>query len=180
MSKIINLITISRILLGPVIFLLILYFDRYFIALMLFLIAGITDYVDGYLARKYNKVSTLGEILDPIADKILITFVLITISIYFSSSYIGMASAIIISREIWVAALRDLNSRNNNVAATSVTFIAKTKTSVQIFTIIIYFIGIILNNMLIIILADILLAISLVITIYTGLEYTILSLKKSE
>ena len=83
MSKIINLITISRILLGPVIFLLILYFDRYFIALMLFLIAGITDYVDGYLARKYNKVSTLGEILDPIADKILITFVLITISIYF-------------------------------------------------------------------------------------------------
>jgi phosphatidylglycerophosphate synthase len=50
--------------------------DGYLLALILFFLAGITDYFDGYLARKYNAVSQLGEILDPIADKILILFVL--------------------------------------------------------------------------------------------------------
>ena len=45
--------------------------NGYFSALLLFFLAGITDYFDGYLARKYNAVSKLGEILDPIADKFL-------------------------------------------------------------------------------------------------------------
>ena len=64
--------------------------------------------MDGYLARKYDAVSKLGEILDPIADKILILFVLFGLAINLSSYLIGFIGAIIITREIWVGALRDL------------------------------------------------------------------------
>ena len=57
----------------------------YLLALVLFFLAGVTDYFDGYLARKYNAVSQLGEILDPIADKILILFVFFGLAINLSS-----------------------------------------------------------------------------------------------
>ena len=71
MITFINLLTFSRIVLAAVIFLLLMSSDGYLLALILFYIAGFTDWLDGYLARKYNAVSQLGEILDPIADKIL-------------------------------------------------------------------------------------------------------------
>jgi CDP-diacylglycerol--glycerol-3-phosphate 3-phosphatidyltransferase len=147
--------------------------DRYLLALMLFFIAGITDYFDGYLARKYNSVSQLGEILDPIADKILILFVLFGLAINLSSYLIGFTGAIIITREIWVGALRDLNARNGRSDATKVTFLAKIKTSVQLFTLSIYLFGLVINNMLVIIIGDVFVLISLLITLYTGFIYTV-------
>jgi len=152
--------------------------DGYLLALVLFFLAGVTDYFDGYLARKYNAVSNLGEVLDPIADKILILFVLFGLAINLSSYLIGFIGAIVITREIWVGALRDLNARNGKSEATKVTFLAKIKTTVQLFTLSIYLLGLALNNMLIIIIADIFLFISLFITLYTGLIYTINSLKE--
>ena len=146
--------------------------DRYLLALVLFFLAGVTDYFDGYLARKYNAVSQLGEILDPIADKILILFVLFGLAINLSSYLIGFIGATIITREIWVGALRDINARNRKSDATKVTFLAKIKTTIQLFTISIYLLGLALNNMLFIIIGDVLLLISLLITIYTGFIYT--------
>ena len=151
--------------------------DGYFLALALFFLAGITDYFDGYLARKYNATSQLGEILDPIADKILILFVLFGLAVNLSSYLIGFIGAAIITREIWVGALRDLNARNGNNDATKVTFLAKIKTTTQLFTISIYLFGLAINNMLIIVIADIFLFISLFITLYTGLIYSLNSFK---
>ena len=180
MSIFINILTFLRIFLAAIIFILLMSPDGYFLALILFFLAGITDYFDGYLARKYNAESQLGEILDPIADKILILFVLFALAINLSSYLIGFVGAIIITREIWVGALRDLNARNGKSDATKVTFLAKIKTAAQLFTIFIYLFGLALNNMLIIIVADILLFISLFITIYTGLIYTLNTLKKDE
>jgi len=180
MRTFINILTLSRIFLAALIFLLLISPDRYLLALILFFLAGITDYFDGYLARKYNAVSQLGEILDPIADKILILFVLFGLSINFSSYLIGFIGAIIITREIWVGALRDLNSRNGRSNATKVTFLAKIKTTVQLFTLSIYLFGLVINNMLIIMIADIILFISLFITLYTGLTYTLNTLKTDE
>ena len=180
MSIIINIITLSRILFAALIFILLMSPDGYTYALVLFFLAGITDYFDGYLARKYNAVSQLGEVLDPIADKILIVFVLFGLAINLSSYLIGFIGAVIITREIWVGALRDLNARNGRTDATKVTFLAKIKTTVQLFTIAIYLFGLTINNMLIIVIADILLFISLFITLYTGLIYTLNSLKKNE
>ena len=154
--------------------------DSYLSALVLFFLAGITDYLDGYFARKYNAVSQVGEILDPIADKILIIFILFGLAVNLSSYLIGFIGAIIITREVWVGALRDLNARNGKSDATKVTFLAKIKTSVQLLTIFIYLFGLTLNNMLIIVIADIFLFISLFITLYTGLIYTYNTFKKDK
>ena len=165
-------------MLGVIIFLLLTRSDSYWLALILFFIASITDYFDGYLARKFNSTSEIGEILDPIADKILIVFLLFAISVLLSSFYIAFVAALIITREIWVGALRDYNARQMSSSATKVTFLAKIKTTIQLFTISIYLLAISLNNMILIIFADIFLLISLIITIYTGYQYTISSFKK--
>ena len=174
------MLTFSRIILAGVIFILLMSPDGYFLALILFFIAGITDYFDGYLARKYNSISQIGEILDPIADKILIVFVLFGIAINLNSYLIGFVGSIIITREIWVGALRDLNARNNKSDATKVTFLAKIKTTIQLFTISVYLFGLTINNMLLIVIGDIFLFISLLVTLYTGFLYTINSLKTNE
>ena len=151
--------------------------DGYVLALFLFFIAGITDYADGYLARKYKATSSLGEILDPIADKILIVFIIFALAVNLSSYLIAFMGSIIISREIWVSALRDYNSRNYNHEATKVTYLAKIKTTVQLFTISVYLIGIAFSKMLLIVFGDIFLIIATIITIYTGYEYTIKTFK---
>ncbi len=137
-----------------------------------------SDFLDGYLARKTDSESVLGEILDPIADKLLIVFVLIGLSVNLNSFLIGFISSVIISREIWVAALRDINSRNNQSEKTRVTFLAKAKTAIQMLAILMYLFGITINNMMIIFFADIILIIALLVTIQTGLQYTISTFKK--
>ena len=177
MSLFINLITVSRMVLGAIIFVLLTRTELYWYSFALFFIASITDYFDGYLARKYNLVSQLGEILDPIADKILIVFLLFAIAVNLTSYFIGFLSAVIITREIWVGALRDFNARQQNTNATRVTFLAKIKTTIQLFTISIYLLGLAMNNMLIVLIADILLFLSFIITVYTGWIYTINTFK---
>ena len=178
MTNILNIITLSRILCAILIYLILYLESNYSIALFLFLIASFSDFLDGYLARKTNSESVLGEILDPIADKLLIVFVLIGLSVNLDSFLIGFISAVIISREIWVAALRDINSRNNQSDKTRVTFLAKTKTAIQMFSILMYLFGLAINNMMILFFADILLIIALLITIQTGFQYTISTFKK--
>ena len=138
MKLIINLLSVSRIILAFFIFGLIMQSNGYVLALFLFMFAGITDFLDGYLARKYNLTSVIGEILDPIADKILIIFLYFGLALNLSSYLIGFSGALIITREIWVSALRDFNSRTNNTNATKVIYIAKVKTTIQLFTISIY------------------------------------------
>jgi len=173
----VNILTLSRIFFAALIFILLMSPDRYFLALVLFLLAGITDYFDGYFARKYNATSQIGEILDPIADKVLILFVLFGLAINLSSYLIGFIGATIITREIWVGALRDLNARTGRSDVTKVTFLAKIKTSIQLFTLSIYLFGLTINNMLVIVIADTLLFISFFITIYTGLIYSLNTFK---
>ena len=177
-TKTLNVITLSRILCAILIYLILYLENNYSIALFLFFIASFSDFLDGYLARKTNSVSVLGEILDPIADKLLIVFVLIGLSINLDSFLIGFISAVIISREIWVAALRDINARNNQSDKTKVTFLAKIKTAIQMFAILMYLFGLTLNNMMVLFFADIVLIIALLVTIQTGFQYTISTFKK--
>ena len=178
MSLFINLITVSRMVFGAIIFVLLTRTEMYWYAFILFFIASITDYFDGYLARKYNLVSQLGEILDPIADKILIVFLLFAIAVNLTSYYIGFLSAVIITREIWVGALRDFNARQQNTNATRVTFLAKIKTTIQLFTISTYLLGLVINNMVIVFIADIMLFLSFIVTGYTGWVYTLNTFKR--
>ena len=176
-TSIINLLTFARIIIAVIIFALLAIKDFYMVALILFFIAGMTDYFDGFFARKYNATSQFGEILDPLADKILIIFLFFGLAVNLSSFLIGFAGSLIITREIWISALRDFNARNNNINATKVIYIAKIKTTIQLFTIMIYLLGLAFSKMLLIVFGDIFMIIATLITLYTGYIYTYNSFK---
>ena len=108
MKLLINIITFSRIIAGPLLFMLLNYSNQFGLIFLLFFWAAISDFFDGFLARKYKATSQLGEILDPIADKILILFLLFGLTLKFESFYIGLIGSSILTREFWIAALRDL------------------------------------------------------------------------
>ena len=167
-----NFLTFFRLFSGPIIFAMILVSFHPLIAFILFVMASFSDYFDGYLARKYSLESTLGEVLDPIADKILTLFLIITLIVYFKSPYIAILGAVILSREFWVSALRDLNARNNRLDATKVTFLAKLKTSSQFITFGSFLLGILINNPLIIFISNILLFVAMILSLQTALNYT--------
>ena len=177
MTNFINFITIARIFLAPII-LVFLIFGNYLVCVLLFFLAGLTDYFDGYFARKYNAVSELGEILDPIADKILVVFILIGLSVELDSQLMALLSSLIIAREIGVAALRDYSARNNLSDRTKVTFLAKAKTSVQLLTIGLYLLALAISFNLLIVISDIFLIFATFITLYTGYQYTLNVFKK--
>ena len=103
------------------------------IALLLFVIAGITDHLDGYVARKTGSTSSLGALLDLVADKLLIIITIFYLVSYASSLLIIIPSIIIIIREVVISAFRQLLSEREGNNPVKVTFIAKTKTTIQIF-----------------------------------------------
>lgn len=178
MNYFIQLLTFFRILIAPIIFILITAYDLYGFALILFLLASISDYWDGFLARKYKLESIIGEVLDPIADKILVTFLILALSLELSSIFIGMVGGIILVREFWVGALRDLNARQNNSDATQVTLVAKIKTTIQFLTFSSYLLGLLLNNSLILFASNFLLFLALIIALKSGLSYTMSTFKQ--
>ena len=175
MQIFINLLSLSRVISGVLIF-FVLSQDTIsnLIGLVLFIFAGLTDYLDGYLARKHKLVSDLGEILDPISDKILIILVMISLSVYLNSFFMAFCSGVIISREVYVSALRDYSSRIGISSATKVIYLSKVKTTIQFVTITMYFVIISYDlNPLLFLIADILFLITLLITVYTSIIYTL-------
>lgn len=129
-----NLLTISRIVVIPVIFLT-LYINSFawqMFTAILFVIASITDYFDGYLARARGQTSAFGRLLDPIADKLLVSSALVLIlakpdMVSFKISYVP--AFVILCREILVSGLREF-LREVNVGL-PVTRLAKWKTGFQ-------------------------------------------------
>ena len=178
MNYFIQLLTYFRIIAGPVIFVLILVPQSHGAALCILLLASASDYWDGYLARRYSLTSELGAVLDPIADKILITFTLIALSVNLGSANVAFLGSMILAREFWVGALRDLNARKDNIQATQVTFLAKTKTFIQLTTLCLFLLGLFLGNALLIFIANFFLVLAFIITMQTGLSYTIATFKK--
>lgn len=178
MSYFIQFLTYFRIFIAPIIFLSITLYDLYSLALLLFLLASISDYWDGLLARKFNLESIIGAVLDPIADKILVTFLILALSIELSSVFIGMTGGLMLVREFWVGALRDFNARNGNSSATAVTLLAKIKTSIQFVTFSLYLFGLALNSSLILFISNFFLFLALIITFQTGLSYTVATFKR--
>ncbi len=136
-----------------------------YVAAGIFIIASITDGIDGYLARKYNQITSLGIFLDPIADKLLITASLIALCDR------GLLSAwtvvIIISREFLVTGLRLVAAGKGKVIAAGMS--GKIKMVLQI---IVVFIALIVNDPANII-VRVLLLLMVIITIYSGFDYFI-------
>ena len=178
MNYFIQLLTYFRIIAGPIISALILIPQNYGAALFILLLASASDYWDGFLARKYSLTSVLGAVLDPIADKILITFTVIALSLNLGSIYVAFLGSMILAREYWVSALRDLNAREGNTQATKVTFLAKTKTLIQLVTLCLFLLGLFLGHALTIFVANFCLFLAFIITMQTGLSYTIATFKK--
>ena len=141
MQIFINFLSLSRIISGVLIFFILSQHEvANYIAFLLFFFAGLTDYYDGFLARKYNLVSNFGEILDPVSDKILVIFVLFSLSTYLGNFLVAFCSGIIISREIFISALRDFNLEMVFHQLPKLYIYAKVKTAIQFFTIAMYLI----------------------------------------
>ena len=133
-----NVLTIARIALIPlfaIIFYLPFEWARPMCAL-LFAIAGLTDWLDGYLARKMNLVSKFGEFLDPVADKLLVSIALVLLVSEDTTRILVLPACIIIGREIMVSALRHWVALANEAATLDVTYIAKVKTFSQFFALV--------------------------------------------
>lgn len=102
------------------------------VAGLMFALAGITDYLDGYLARKLGQTSRFGAFLDPVADKLIVATALVLIVRHDPSRYLAVVAAIIVGREITVSALREWMSEVGASAKVAVTWFGKWKTTVQI------------------------------------------------
>lgn len=129
-----TILTIARILLLPVI-LLVFYMQTSWarpLCCAIFLIAAITDWLDGYLARKWNIESEFGAFLDPVADKLMVATVLILIVEDASSWWITIPAIIIIGREITISALREWMASVGSRAKVAVSYLGKVKTTLQI------------------------------------------------
>ena len=172
MQSFILSLTLFRILAAPLIFILAILFQSYWIAFWLFNIAALTDYFDGKLARKFNFESKLGSILDPIGDKLLLLFAIITVMVFTQDVYVAFIGAFILAREFWVSALREFTSSNNISNLTSVTFIAKLKTTAQFISIGMYFFGQASNIAIISFLANFMLLLSLLLAYKSAFEYS--------
>ena len=126
-----NKLTMARTIMVPIVMALMIA-QQNIAALIVFAIASITDFLDGYIARKYNLVSSFGKIMDPLADKLLAFGALITfIQIGIVSVW---APIIIIAREFFVTSMRVVAVSKGKVIAAS--WWGKIKTNVQLFAII--------------------------------------------
>ena len=102
------------------------------VAAFIFCLAGVTDLLDGYLARKLNQSTSFGAFLDPVADKIMITVSLVMIVEHYSVIWITIPAMIMICREILISALREWMAELGDSASVAVSSLGKIKTATQI------------------------------------------------
>ncbi len=127
-------ITLLRILLIiPIIYLI--SSSKVYFALFLFILAGLTDYLDGYLARKTGKTSSLGALLDLLADKLLVCIVLIWCAFLSKAILLIIPTIVIISRELIISSIRQFLVEKTGENVIKVTYVAKTKTTIQMIAI---------------------------------------------
>ncbi|MFO7806138.1 MAG: CDP-diacylglycerol--glycerol-3-phosphate 3-phosphatidyltransferase [Paracoccaceae bacterium] len=136
-----NLLTILRLLAAPGVAIMFLYFNRPWadwFALILFVTAAITDFLDGYLARAWKQESKLGAMLDPIADKAMVIIALLVITGFSGMNpWILMPATLIMFREVFVSGLREF--LGDTAGTLKVTTLAKWKTTAQMTAIAVLF-----------------------------------------
>ena len=150
------------------------------INVIIFIVASLTDFLDGHLARKNNQVTTFGKFADPLADKMLVISSLIILLVdylSFNNAYDyravveGWAVCIIVIRELMVSGIRLVAVEHGKVIAAG--WSGKIKTAFTMVSIIFCFLCGAFNQEWAVILSRVLIYISVAITIYSGLEYLI-------
>ncbi len=162
-----NILTFLRILLVPIIVVVLLtkFEGKEFVGLALFLIAALTDFLDGFIARRWGLVTRLGKLLDPAADKILTSAALISLV------ELGRAPAwivvTIIAREFAISTLRSVAATQGVVIAAAWSGKLKTVSQVVAISMLIFYekLGPLQQ------LADIALLVALALAVYSGIEY---------
>ena len=172
MQSLVLSLTLFRILAAPFVFIFTIFMDNYWLAFWLFNLAAITDFFDGKLAREFKVESRLGAILDPIGDKLLVLFAIITVLVFTQDIYVAFMGALILAREFWVSALREYSSTHNISNTTMVTFVAKIKTTFQFIALSMFFLGAASNLPLIVFVAKFTLFISVLLAIKSAISYT--------
>ncbi len=134
-----NVLTILRVVLIPVLvgawFLPVTWTG--FLAAGIFLTAALTDWLDGWLARRWGQESAFGAFLDPVADKLMVAAALVLLVDAFDSVFVTLSAIIIIGREIVVSALREWMSELGKRGQVSVSWLGKVKTATQMIAIIV-------------------------------------------
>ena len=164
-----NKLTILRVLMIPV-FLVFLMTDvavenGKWIAVAIFIIASLTDFLDGYIARKYNLVSNFGKFMDPLADKLLVCSAMI--ALVGMDRLSSLVAIIIIAREFIISGFRLVASDNGVVIAAS--YWGKFKTNFQMFMIIMLIID--LGTKTAVMIENILIVIAVALTIISLIDY---------
>ena len=171
-------LTFFRILAAPFIFISAIFIDNYWLAFWLFNLAALTDYFDGKLARDFKVESRIGAILDPIGDKLLVLFAIITVMVFTQDIYIAFMGAFILAREFWVSALREYSSSQNISNVTQVTLVAKAKTTFQFIALSMFFLGTAADHALVIFLANFVFLIAVFLAMKSAIDYSINTFKK--
>lgn len=104
-----------------------------FLTTLIFFIASVTDWFDGYLARKWNQSTRLGAFLDPVADKVLVAAALVLVVEHYHAFWITLPAMIMIAREIIISALREWMAELGERASVAVSWLGKLKTTAQMF-----------------------------------------------
>lgn len=134
-----NTLTLFRIVLIPV-FILVFYLPYHWSFLasaVIFALAGITDWLDGYFARKLDQSTPFGAFLDPVADKLIVAIALALLIERFSGWWFTIPAVIIIGREIVISALREWMAELGNRTSVAVSYVGKIKTAFQIIAILV-------------------------------------------
>jgi CDP-diacylglycerol--glycerol-3-phosphate 3-phosphatidyltransferase len=133
-----NIITMVRVLLIPV-FVFVYFLDwkwAHQAGAFIFWFAAITDWFDGYLARKLNQTTAFGAFLDPVADKLIVAAALLLITHSYQTPWITVPAILLMSREIYISALREWMGQQGKQDLVKVSIIGKSKTLAQMLALI--------------------------------------------
>jgi CDP-diacylglycerol--glycerol-3-phosphate 3-phosphatidyltransferase len=167
-----NIITCLRVALIPL-FVYVYFLDWQWAQLasaFVFWLAAVTDWLDGYLARKLNQTSAFGAFLDPVADKLIVAAALILITHSYGSLWITLPAVVLLSREIYVSALREWMAQRGKRDRVQVGLLGKAKTLTQMLALI----GLLANihAFMLVTLGHILLYVAAVLSVWSMYHYT--------
>ena len=133
-----NTLTVTRVAMIPVLVLVFYWpFENHeLVAAGIFAVAAITDWFDGYLARKLAQMTEFGAFLDPVADKLMVAVALVLLVEQHETILFTLAACVIIGREIVISALREWMAELGERTSVAVSYIGKVKTFVQMVSII--------------------------------------------
>jgi CDP-diacylglycerol--glycerol-3-phosphate 3-phosphatidyltransferase len=142
-----------------------------FVAAVLFTLAALTDWLDGYLARRLGQTSKLGTFLDPVADKLMVAVVLIVLLQSDPTIWLAIPVAVIVGREITVSALREWMAELGARTKVAVSNLGKIKTAAQMIAIVLLILRETFPDMLVYEAGFVLLYIAMALTLWSMMQY---------